>query len=577
MRPIPLPLPYMDTAVIPVAEHGLANVPPRSVLGARLAAMPTRTLLLAGVGVVALVALLVTLGLSVGRPDYRLLFASLGEKDGATVIAKLDQLGVPYKFADGGGSILVPADRVYELRMKLSSAGVNKGSIAGYEILDGNSSFGQSDGQQRVQLKRALEGELTRTIQSLASVQAARVMLSMPQQNGFFREQQKPTASVTVQLHPGRTLEREQIAGIVHLVASSVPELNTRAVSVLDGEGALLWPLDERSAAAGFDSAQLRYLKEVESSHLKRVMELLEPVVGRENLRATVTAEVDFTQQESTAEEFKPNQGEAPAAVRALRTEESTQSDPARPSGVPGAASNQPPVPATAPLAGASAPLQAAQTAAAAGNARRESETSYAVDKTVRVTRNASGNVRRLHAAVVVNHRTGTDAKGKPTSTPLSEEEMQKLTALVQQGIGFNQERGDSVRVVNAPFRVESLAPTEELPLYKQPWLLDLLRSGMTPAALALVALVVVFALIRPALKAATTNATQAATPALGSRLDAVVADDDKTLELSPSQEALALETQGNIKLQSARQLARDNPTVVANVVRNWVNGEQSA
>lgn len=565
----------MDSAVVPISDHALAKAQPSSVLGARLATMPTRTLLLAGVGLLALVALLVTLGLSVGKADYRLLFTSLGEKDGATVIAKLDQMGVPYKFADGGGSILVPADRVYELRMKLSAAGVNKGSIAGYEILDGNSSFGQSDGQQRVQLKRALEGELTRTIQSLASVQAARVMLSMPQQNGFFREQQKPTASVTVQLHAGRTLEREQIAGIVHLVASSVPELNTRAVSVLDGEGALLWPQDERNGAAGFDSAQLRYLKEVESSHLKRVMELLEPVVGRENLRATVTAEVDFTQQESTAEEFKPNQGEAPAAVRALRTEESTQSDPARASGVPGAASNQPPAPATAPLTAAAAPLQAAQTGTGAGNARRESETSFAVDKMVRVTRNASGNVRRLHAAVVVNHRTGSDAKGKPTSTPLSEEEMQKLTALVQQGIGFSQERGDSVRVVNAPFRVETLAPTAELPLYQQPWLLDLLRSGMTPAALALVALVIVFALVRPAVKAAAT-ASQTATAARGTQLDAVVADDDKTLDPGTPGQALALEASTSGKLKSARQLARENPTMVANVVRNWVNGEET-
>jgi flagellar M-ring protein FliF len=302
---------------------------PATGLSGRLALMPARTLVAGAVGVVLLVALMVAMAFVVtrggGAPSHKLLFANLSEKDGAAVIAKLDQMGVDYKFADGGGSILVPAERVYELRMKLSAAGVNKGSTSGYELLDGQTSFGQSDGQQRVQLKRALEGELTRTIQSLASVQAARVMLSMPQVNGFFREQQKPTASVTVQLHPGRTLERDQIAGIVHLVASSVPELDTKAVSILDGEGTLLWPRDERNGA--FDSAQLRYLKEVESSHLKRVMELLEPVVGRDNLRATVTAEVDFSQIESTAEEFKPNQGENPAAVRAQRTEESNHTD----------------------------------------------------------------------------------------------------------------------------------------------------------------------------------------------------------------------------------------------------------
>ena len=562
----------METAVVPVSENAIAAAEPGNRLGAKLAAMPTRTLVSAALGVILLVALLVAMGLSVGRTEHRVLFSNLSEKDGAAVIAKLDQMGVAYKFADGGGSILVPADRVYELRMKLSAAGVNKGTISGYELLDGANSFGQSDGQQRVQLKRALEGELTRTIQSLASVQAARVMLSMPQQSGFFREQQKPTASVTVQLHPGRTLEREQIAGIVHLVASSVPELATKAVSVIDGSGSLLWPQDERGGAAGFDSAQLRYLREVEASHLKRVMDLLEPVVGRENLRATVTAEVDFTQQESTAEEFRPNQGENPAAVRATRIEESNQADPNRPSGVPGAASNQPPVPATAPMTGASAPLQGAQTGGN-GSSRREAETSYAVDKTVRVTRNATGTVRRLHAAVVVNHKTGTDAKGKPTSTPMTDEEIQKLTALVQQGIGFSQDRGDSVRVVTAPFRIEAQPPAEAVPFYMQPWVQDLLRAGMTPAALALVALVIVFALIRPAVKAAT--APPPAPPAtVGTQLDAVVAGDEKLPELEGGAATPALEDKSNGKLEAARALARENPAVVANIVRNWVSGE---
>lgn len=562
----------MQTAVVPASENAMATITPASPLGARLATMPLRILLGGGAGVLILVALLVALALSLSRNDYKLLFSNLGEKDGAAVIAKLDQMGVDYRFADGGGSILVPAARVYELRMKLSAAGVNKGSIAGYELLDGTSSFGQSDGQQRVQLKRALEGELTRTIQSLASVEAARVMLSIPQQNGFFREQQKPSASVTVQLHPGHVLEREQIAGIVHLVASSVPELQNRAVSVLDGQGKLLWPQDERDEAGGFDSAQLRYLREVENGYLKRVTELLEPVVGRENLRATVTAEIDFTQQESTAEEFKPNQGDAPATVRAQRTEESTQADPARPSGVPGAASNQPPVPATAPMTGASAPLQAAQSQSGNGNARRESETNYAVDKTVRVVRNASGTVKRLHAAVVVNHRTGVDAKGRPTSTPLSEDEMKKLTELVQQGIGYTPDRGDSVRVVNAPFRIETAPPAEEVPIYMQPWLHDLLRAGMFPAALALVALVVVFALVRPALKALT--APPPAPPAVGSQVDTVVADETRLPAPEEPQAALALDDRTGNKLQSARELARGNPAVVANVVRNWVSGE---
>ncbi|MCA0244471.1 MAG: flagellar M-ring protein FliF [Proteobacteria bacterium] len=566
----------METAVIPVSENAIAAAQGQG-LGARLATVPTRILVGGALGVVMLVALLVVMAFSLNKSDHKVLFANLGEKDGAAVIAKLDQMGVDYKFAEGGGTILVPAARVYELRMKLSAAGVNKGSISGYELLDGSSSFGQSDGQQRVQLKRALEGELTRTIQSLASVQAARVMLALPQQNGFFREQQKPTASVTVQLHPGRTLERDQIAGIVHLVGSSVPELDPKAVSVLDGNGTLLWPQDDRNGNAGFDSAQLRYLKEVEASHLKRVVELLEPVVGRDNLRATVTAEVDFSQVESTAEEFKPNQGDNPAAVRATRSEESSQADAAKPAGVPGAATNQPPTTPSAPLTGASAPLQGAQGGAANGNSRREQETNYAVDKTVRVTRNASGSVRRLHAAVVVNHRSSTDPKGKVVSTPLTDAELEKLTALVQQGIGFNKERGDSVRVVNAPFLVEAQPPAEAVPFYQQPWLQDLLRAGAAPMALALVALVIVFSLVRPAVRAVT--APPVPPEAKGGQLDAVVAGDEKLpdLEAAPATSALALEeAKVNGKLQNARELARQNPAAVAHIVRGWVSGEQA-
>jgi flagellar M-ring protein FliF len=564
----------METAVIPVPDNPLLTTLPATGLGAKLATMPTRTLVSAGVGVIALVALLVTMAFSLRGNDYRVLFSNLGEKDGAVVIAKLDQMAVDYKFGDGGGSILVPAARVYELRMKLSASGVNKGSITGYELLDGSSSFGQSDGQQRVQLKRALEGELTRTIQALTSVQAARVMLALPQQNGFFREQQKPTASVTVQMHPGHTLEREQIAGIVHLVAASVPELNTKAVSVVDGNGALLWPHDDRNGAQGFDSAQLRYLKEVESAHLKRVLELLEPVVGRENLRATVSAEVDFSQIESTAEEFKPNQGNEPSTVRAVRTEESSQSDPNRPSGVPGAATNQPPAAATAPINGASAPLQGAQGGQGNGASRREAETSYAVDKTVRVTRNASGTVRRLHAAVVVNNRTTTDSKGKTSTVPLTDAELEKLTALVQQGIGFNQQRGDSVRVVNAPFRIEAQPQAEAVPIYMQPWVQDLLRAGLAPGAMALVALVIVFTLIRPAVKAAIAPPPPPDSNK-GNSLDAMVADDEKLPELEVNPETIALELASvNHKLESARKLAKENPAMVANIVRGWVSGE---
>jgi flagellar M-ring protein FliF len=349
-------------------------------------------------------------------------------------------------------------------------------------------------------------------------------------------------------------------------------------VSVLDGSGTLLSGADDSSR--GLDAQQLQYVQQIESGYLKRVIEILEPVVGRDNLRATVTADVDFTQTESTSEEFRPNQGpnqsDLPAAVKLVQRNESSQGGAAVPSGVPGAASNQPPVPATAQVGGAAPALQAAQGGYGGGGMRRDAVTQYEVDKTVRVTRNATGTLKRLNAAVVVNHRSNTDAKGKTTSTPLSAEELEKITALVQQSLGFSQERGDSVKVINAPFRVEPPPKVEAVPIHQQPWVLDLLRAAAAPLALALVALLAVFKLIRPAMNAALEAAPSQ--PPVGGRLD-VVADN----ELAPGQAAqpgalTALPPPAvDQRLEQARAFAQQNPAAVAQIVKGWVGGDAPA
>jgi flagellar M-ring protein FliF len=442
--------------------------------------------------------------------------------------------------------------------------------------------FGQTQFQERITFQRALEGELVRSIGSLAAVQSARVHLALPNQNGFFREQQKPSASVLLNLHPGRTLERAQIAGIVHLVSSSVPELQPKAVSVLDGSGTLLSAGDD-GADRGLDAQQLQYVQQVEAGYVKRVLDLLEPVVGRDNLRASVAADIDFSQTESTSEEFRPNQGDAPAAVKLKQVNESSSAGANVPSGVPGAASNQPPTPATAPLAGAAAPLQAAQGGSVGGGGRREAVTQYEVDKTVRVVRNATGTVKRLNAAVVVNHRAGTDAKGKTTSAPLSAEELDKLTTLAQQALGYNAERGDSVRVINAPFRAEPAPKFEELPLHRQPWLHDLLRAAAAPLALALVALLVLSKLVRPALQAVLAPPA----PPPGSHVDLVAGNDGGGSAALPAPSAaapagapaLALgpPRHTEAKLEQARAFAREHPAAVAQIVKGWVTGAENA
>ncbi|MBW8760542.1 MAG: flagellar M-ring protein FliF [Burkholderiales bacterium] len=555
-------------------EQALAPAVPLAVApGAldRVMAMPAATKMKLGAGVAGLAAVIVAICLWSSQGDYRVLFANLPDKEGGAVVAQLSTMQVPYKFAEGGTAILVPADKVNEVRLKLASAGLPKSSVVGFELMD-NAKFGQTQTQERVNLQRALEGELTRTISSIDAVESARVHLALPNQNGFFREQQKPSASVVLMLRGGRTLDRSQLAGIVHLVASSVPELQTRDVSVLDQTGALLTENGDRANSQGLDATQLQYRTQMEASYTKRIQELLEPVIGRENLRASVTADIDFSQSEATSEQFKPNGNPADATVRSQQSSDAGGSAGNVPSGVPGASSNQPPVPATAPINGASAPLQAAQGGTVGANGHRETVTNYEVDRTVRVTRNATGLVRHLNAAVVVNQKVNTDAKGKTTSTPLSQDEMDKLTALVQEAIGYDQTRGDSVKVINAPFKAEAALKAEELPLWKQQWLLDLLRAGGVPAGLTLVALAVLFGLVRPAVMAAL------APPVVEPRdegLNAVV-DDANELPMDALPELLEAPHMAK-KLESARQLAKDNPTVVANIVRDWVNGESAA
>ncbi|MEO8279249.1 MAG: flagellar basal-body MS-ring/collar protein FliF [Ideonella sp.] len=555
----------MDNAI---TVNSPIQLVPADSFGARMAALPARSKLALGGGIAALAAVVLAMTLWSSQGDYKVLYANLSDKDGGAVIAQLSQMNIPYKHADGGSAILVPASKVHDVRLKLASAGLPKGSVVGFELMD-NARFGQTQFQERLSFQRGLEGELTRSITAMDAVESARVHLALPNQNGFFREQQKPTASVMLTLRSGRTLERGQIAGIVHLISSSVPEMNPKAVSVLDQSGALL--SSPEGAQAGLDAQQLQYVNQIESGYTKRILELLEPVVGRENLRASVTADIDFAQIEATSEEFKPNQGSnGSITVRSQQTtEQSGGAGPAMPTGLPGAASNVPPISPSAPINGSAQALQTAGGNGTGGTSRREAVTNYEVDKTVRVTRNATGNVRRINAAVVINHRTEVDAKGKTTTVALKADEIEKLTALVQESIGFNKERGDSVKVVNAPFKVEAIEKNET-PWWKQPEVLDMLRLAGIPAALAFVGLLVVFVLVRPAMKLALKPAP--ASP--GATLDAVI-DDDQTLPGLPSHEVRALSGPSTEeRLARARSMAKQNPAAVANIVSGWVSGE---
>lgn len=549
---------------------------------------PQRMRLGAGIALLVVGALV---ALVMGRQtDYKVLYTNLADKDGGVIVAQLSQMNVPYKYTEGGGAIMVPADKVHDTRLRLASLGLPKGSVVGFELMEANR-FGMTQFQERLAFQRGLEGELTRSIQALSSVASARVHLALPSQNGFFREQQKPSASILVSLQPGQSLDRTQLAGIVHLVASSVPELLPSAVSVLDDTGKLLSQSPD-STTGGADAEQLQYVQRIEQQYSRRILDMLEPLVGRQNVKAQVTAEVDFSQTESTAESHRPNLATDASAVRSQQVVETGAGaqGPPQPSGIPGAATNQPPQPASAPINGQPVPLQAAGGAGTAAGAKRESLTNYEVDKTVRVVRGGSGSIKRLSAAVVVNHAVSADDKGQPTTKALSDQQIEQMTALVRESIGFNKDRGDSVNLMNAPFLV-NVPLVDNTPLWKQPEVLEMARNLAWPVGTLLLVTIVIFGLIRPGLKAMAKPKVVSLEPAvlgvdgqplaqpppglLGGPLDALVAGDTPrgTIIGADGVQILA-PTDHQIRLEDARQLARTNSTAVANIVKNWINGE---
>ncbi|RQO80468.1 flagellar basal-body MS-ring/collar protein FliF [Acidovorax sp. FJL06] len=561
-----------------VAEVPLNPLPPPASPSwlQRLSALDRAQRMRLGVGVALLVAAAVAAIVMGRQPDYRVLFTNLSDKDGGAIVAQLSQMNVPYKHAEGGGAILIPADRVHDVRLRLATQGLPKGSVAGFELME-SSKFGMTQFQERLNFQRGLEGELTRSIQALSSVQGARVHLALPQQNGFFREQQKPSASVLVSLHPGRILDRAQLAGIVHLVASSVPELAPSAVSVLDDTGKLLSQTSDSTAGAEINAQQLLYVQQIEQQYTRRIMDILEPVVGRENVKAQVTAEVDFTQTESTSEQFRPNQTPDSSAVRSQQVLESRGSSSKTATGVPGAVANQPPAPSAAPVNGANpAPNAGGQQGTEEATNKRESTTNYEVDKTVRVTRGSTGSVKRLSAAVVVNYQSGED-KGKPITKALTPEQVEQMTALVRETIGFNKERGDSVNLMNTPFQVTA-APSTDVPLWKQPEVIDLAKTFAWPVGAVLFAALVLLGLVRPALKAPA-PAKASAAPVPGGQLDALEAETpDRPALPAPSKKDEAVPaTPEQLRLEDARVLAKENPVAVANILKTWLNGDAAA
>jgi flagellar M-ring protein FliF len=515
------------------------------------------------VGLPTLVTIVVAVALFASTPGYKVLFSNVSEKDGGAIIAQLSQMNVPYRLSGGGSVIEVPSDVVYKTRLQLASQGLPKGGGVGFDLLE-RQRFGTSQFVEQVNYQRGLEGELAQTIRALREVQDARVHLAIPRPSVFVRENQKPSASVMIALHPGRGLDQGQVSGIVHLVASSVPELSPRQVTVVDQSGKLLSGAADDLSTSGLDRSQIKYLHQIEDDIARKIEAILRPLTGPDNVRAQVAAALDFSQVEQTSETYRPNNDPRDQAMRSQQTTEATSQTPQGPQGVPGALSNTPPGAASAPLV---QPPQGEAGGAAAGpttasTSQRDSKVNYELDKTVRHTRTEVGTIKRLSVAVVVNHKRVVDKTGEAKLQPYDPKEMAQIQTLVREAMGFDKDRGDTVNVVNAPFLVPF--EPEVVPFWKDPGNLPLaIEAGkwLLVAGLGLATLLMVRSSVRDLIRLSEVAATPPPAPEPPPAVE----------EPPPSPEELRETLDYERSIQRARDIARENPRLAAQVIRGWV------
>ncbi|AIF49200.1 flagellar basal-body MS-ring/collar protein FliF [Dyella japonica] len=541
----------------------------------QLARTPASRQLLLLVGVAAAVALGVAVVLWSRGPNYGLLYAGLEQKDAAAVTQALQASNTPYTLGADGSSIMVPASDLAAIRLKLASQGLPQGSVATAAAPGGDSPFGMSDLAERTRYQQMLETDLGNTIAGLQSVRAARVHLALPKPSAFIRDNKEASASVLVTLYPGRQLDASQVAAIVHLVASSVPNLDPKQVSVVDQQGQLLTTTDPGSASAVGDS-RLRLATRIENTYAQRIEELLTPLVGPGKVRAQVYADLDFSETEKATETF----GHDHPALRSEQTNSEQHVGEANDAGVPGALSNQPPNTVAQPTAAKPNAGKGAKTAATAQSSGPSDTTSsatrnYELDRTISHVSDPAGRLARLTVAVVLDNKSVAGDKGAPKSVPFTPQELEHLTTLTRNAVGYNEARGDSVSVINQPFHQDPNANLEapSQPFWERPGMLDLIKQ----AAGILVALLVAFGLLRPLLRGlsrapipgrelAVAGAGGPGAPTISVRVDDKD-DMDEPVRLGGVPPQLAYEQRIGI----ARRMVSENPKQVAQVVKSWV------
>jgi flagellar M-ring protein FliF len=514
-------------------------------------------------GLAASVALGVAAVLWSQTPDYRLLYSNLSAQDASAVVESLEKSGIKYSLSDASGTVMVPESQVHEARLKLAGEGLPHGNGSGFELLDRDKGgFGVSQFMENARYQRALEGELVTTITSINAVRSARVHLAIPKQTAFARNQKRPTASVMVDLYPGRTLNDAQAAAIGHMVAASIPNLDADQVTIVDQNGRLLTGR-QGDEEMRLSSTQFEYRRQLEESYIRRIEDILTPIIGAGAVKAQVNADIDFTVTEQTQESFTPDE----RAVRSEQLVEETVSGARAPYGVPGALSNQ------APVSG-----NEVGTTETGGSSSSRKVRNYELDKTISHSRMSGGTVRRLTAAVVIDHRTTVGEDGVAVRGSLSDQEIERLTQLVREAIGFNSERGDSVNVVSAAFTQASIEAPEPPPSMLSNF--DVWAVGKQLLTIGLV-IFLVLGVLRPVLRELAHKGKTVAVPAMPGSVNAngavALAEDQLTLGAPAKNNALPAPQQPMTfeeKLSAVRALAAQDPKRVAQVVRNWVTAE---
>ncbi|TBR43179.1 flagellar basal body M-ring protein FliF [Marinomonas agarivorans] len=519
------------------------------------------------VGLAASIAIGLSAILWSDGPEYKPVLSSITDYNADQIVEVLSINNIPFKLDEQTGALLVESEFYHQARLKLAGSGIVNDTIVGMEIMDQDQGLGSSQFAENTRYKRGLEGELSRTISSLQSIKSARVHLAIPKESVFVRDTRKPSASVFLEMYPGRRLDKSQVDAILNLVSSSISQMDPKDVTIVDQRGTLLSEKDTDSelSVAG---KQFDYTRKVESVLLSRVNNILSPVIGEERFKAQVSADVDFTAVEQTDEQYNPD-------LLALRSEQTLNENrnSAANSGIPGSLTNQPPGAITAPEV---ADVNGAAIGGGGNNvgeSRQETTRNFELDRSISYTRRQQGTIRRLSVAVVVDDLATVDPEtSNVVRTPWSDDELRRLTLLVRDAVGYNPSRGDSVSVINSPFALPEPPPEiEELPFYRQEWFLDLIQ----PLFVGLFVLILLLVVVRPILKS------------LGEQNKIAFAEDaeasiyaDETDEISDDQVSLVSTEDIMVpgspekmerQLNAIRGLIAEEPERVAQVVKQWV------